>query len=215
MKKINPNQIESEQLIERIEDAKEWLEKAKEYYQQANPTHAEMTLNLAQAEVRHAWELSRERYVSNKQITIPKRKFNHFTAVAASVLVFFGLIFGYRQGDFNQYLAGIFKTAEKSVSVDSGSKLATTKINQNVLEVDISREAQERTENSVEPVSRPVKNDETIEAQDYATIAGEPKQERPDSENIQNTVRIRQASQFAIDEDALTREASRSLRNGK
>lgn len=215
MKRINPNQIESEQLIERIEDAKVWLDKAKEYYQQANPTHAEITLNLAQAEVKHAWELSRERYVSNKQITIPKRKFNHLTAVAASILVFSGLIFGYRQGDFNQYLAGIFKPSEKSISVDSGSKLATTKINQNVLEVDISSEVQERSENSVEPVSRPVKNDDTLETQDSSTIAGGRKQERSDSENLQNTVRIRQASQFAIDEDALTREASRSLRNGK
>lgn len=215
MKRINSDQIESEQLIERIEDAKVWLDKAKEYYQQANPTRGEITLNLAQAEVKHAWELSRERYVSNKQITIPKRKFNHLAAVAASILVFISLIFGYRQGDLNQYLAGIFKPIEKSVSVDSDSKLAATKITQNVLEVDISRGVQERSENSIEPVSLPVKNDDTLETQESSVIAGGSKQERSDSNNLQNTVRIRQASQFAIDEDALTREASRSLRNGK
>ncbi len=213
VEKFGHNQLEAEKLMGHIEDAKDWLDKAKEYYNQANPTHAEMTLNLAQAEVKYAWELSRERYVTKKQTTIPKRKFNHLIAVAACVLVFFGLIFGYRQGEINKHLAINFKPAEKDVPVDSGSKLVTAKINQKDLDVDFSNEIQGEPENSIEPVSRPTKSDETDEPQDSSTNAGDTK--RSDPKGIQNTVRIRQASQFAIDEDALTQEASRSLRNGK
>ena len=201
--KFNHNQLESEKLMEHIEDAKDWLDKAKEYYKQANPLHAEMTLNLAQAEVKHAWELSRERYVSKKQTTIPKRKFNHLITVAASLLVFLGVFFGYRQGDIDKYLAGLFKPVEKSVPADSGLGPATIKVNEKVVAQEISKEIQGGSEN------------EKAEPQDSATIAGDTRPERNGSESIRNTVRIRQASQFAIDEDALTQEASRSLRNGK
>lgn len=215
MEKFSHNQFESEKLMEHIEDAKDWLEKAKEYYKQANPTHAEMTLNLAQAEVKHAWELSRERYVSKKQTTILKRKSNHLITVAASILVFLGLFFGYRQGNINKYLAGLFKPAEKSVSVASGSKLAMTKVNQKAAEIQISEATQGEFEKTIEPVSQLAKNDETAEPQDSSTIAGETKLERTDLESVHNKVRMRQASQLGIDEDALTQEASRSLRNGK
>ncbi|MGE5604511.1 MAG: hypothetical protein ACM3YE_02335 [Bacteroidota bacterium] len=215
VEKLGHNQFRSEKLMEHIEDAKDWLDKAKEYYKQANPTHAEMTLNLAQAEVKHAWELSRERYVSKKKTTIPKRKFNHLIAVAASILVVLGIIFGYRQGEINKYLASIFIPVEENVFVDSGSKPAMTKNDQKVFEVENASKVQGELENPIEPVSRPAKSEETIEPQDSTTIAGDTKLKRSDSEGIQNTVRMRQASQFAIDEDALTQEASRSLRNGK
>lgn len=215
MEKFGHNQFESEKLIGHIEDAKDWLDKAREYYKQANPLHAEMTLNLAQAEVKHAWELSRERYVSKKQTTISKRKFNHLMAVAASFLIFLGLFFGYRQREINKYLAGLFNPAEKSVSIPLGSEPVTTEVNQKVAEVENSETTQGESEKSIEPVSRLAKNDEMAESQDSSAIAGETKLERADSENIQNKVRIRQASQFTIDEDALTQEASRSLRNGK
>lgn len=212
--KFNHNQLESEKLMEHIEDAKDWLDKAKEYYKQANPLHAEMTLNLAQAEVKHAWELSRERYVSKKQTTIPKRKFNHLIAVAASLLVFLGVFFGYRQGDIDKYLAGLFKPVEKSVPADSGLGPATIKVNEKVVAQETSKEIQGGSEKALEPVSKLAEN-EKAEPQDSATIAGDTRPERNGSESIRNTVRIRQASQFAIDEDALTQEASRSLRNGK
>lgn len=215
VEKFYKNQLESEKLIEHIEDAKGWLDKAREYYKQANPTHAEMTLNLAQAEVKHAWELSRGRCVSKKQTTISKRKFNNLIAVAASILVFFGLVFGFQKGNINQYLAGIFKPTEKNGSIGSGSKLAAAKINQKDLEVEPSKAVQSGSENLIEPVSRTAKTDEKTELQGSSTVAAETKRERSESDNIQNTVRVRQASQFAIDEDALTQEASHSLRNGK
>ncbi len=215
MEKFHHNQLDSQKIIDHLEDAKGWLDKAKEQYKQANPTHAEMTLNLAQAEVKHAWELSRERYVSKKQVTIPKRKFNHLIAVAASIAVFFGLVFGFRQENVNKYLASIFNPAAKNVAVDSGSKLAMVKINQKELEVAISKEAQRNSENSVEPVSRAAKNDSQPEPEDSSPVVADNKRERSDPESIQNSVRVRPVSQFAIDEDALTQEASHSLRNGK
>lgn len=201
--------------MEHIEDAKDWLDKAKEYYQQANPTHAEMILNLAQAEVRHAWELSRTRHVLKRETPIPKRKFNHFIAAAASILVLLSVIFGYRQKEINKYLASIFKPVAKNIYIDSRPKPAETKDTQTVLEVENADQVSGETENLIEPVSRPGESEGTIKPQDSAIIAGDAELKRSDSEDIQNTVRIRQVSQFAIDEDALTQEASRSLRNGK
>jgi hypothetical protein len=215
VEKFGHKQLESEKLMEHIEDAKDWLDKAKEYYRQANPIHAEMTLNLAGAEVKHAWELSRGTRVNNKQITIPKRKSSHLIAVAASILIFFGLIYGYLHGETDKHLANIFKPTEKDVFIDSGSKPATAKINQKDLDMEISKGIQGESERTIEPVSRPSINDETTEPQDSSTIAGDIKLKRADSESIQNSMRIRQTSQFAIDEEALTQEASRSLRNGK
>ena len=215
VEKLSHNQFKSEKLMEHIEDAKDWLDKAKEYYQQANPTHAEMILNLAQAEVRHAWELSRARYVLKEETLIPKRKFNYYIAAAASILVLLSVIFGYRQGGINKYVASIFNPATKNSYVDSGSKPAETEDAQTVLEVEGANQTRGESENLIEPVSHPVESERTIEPGDSATIAGDTKLKRSDSEGIQNTVRIRQVSQFAIDEDALTQEASRSLRNGK
>ncbi len=215
VEKFNNTKKESEKVIEHIEDAKRWLDKAGDYYKQANPVHAEMTLNLAQAEVKHAWELSRERYVSKKQTTVPKRQFNNLIAVAASILVFFGLAFGFQKGNLNKHLASIFKPAEKSVSIGPDSKLASAKVNQKGLEEEAPKTVQPGSDSSVEPVSDIAKTGEKTESQTSSTVAADIERERFESENTQNKVRVRQASQFAIDEDALTQEASRSLRNGK
>lgn len=215
MKNISMKQMESQKLIEHIEDAKGWLDKAKDYYRQANPVHAEMTLNLAQAEVKHAWELSRGRYVSNKQTTIVKRKFNHLITVAASILVFFGLLFGFQKGHFNRHLAGLFNQKEQNGFIGSDQKVKTLSVNndQKVFEVDSEKETQPELKNSIEPVSRVAETDEQNQL-DTAAVVAENSLERSKSENIQSQ-RPRQVSQFAIDEEALTREASHSLRNGK
>lgn len=214
MEKIINQQSESQKLIEHIEDAKGWLEKAKDYYKQANPTHAEMTLNLAQAEVKHAWELSRNRYVTNKQTNFSKHKFNNLIAVAASILVFFGLIFGLQKSEINKYLAGIIKPAVKNASIGSNPKLSVVKDNQKEAE-EGSFTIRPEFENSVEPVSSISKAEEQVQSEPAATIAVDTKPERSELESIQNQTRVRQVSQFAIDEEALTKEASHSLRNGK
>jgi hypothetical protein len=214
MKNISMKQLEPQKLIEHIEDAKGWLDKAKDYYRQSNPVHAEMTLNLAQAEVKHAWELSRGRYVSNKQTTFVKRKFNHLITVAASILVFFGLVFGFQKGHLNKHLAGIFNQKEQKVYIGSDQKSKTISVNddQKVLEVESVKEIQPELKNSIEPVSRVAETDEQNQLE--AAVVAENKLERSKPENIKSQ-RPRQVSQFAIDEEALTREASHSLRNGK
>lgn len=214
MDKIYNRQSESQELIEHIEDAKGWLEKAKDYYKQANPTHAEMILNLAQAEVKHAWELSRSRYVTNKQTSFSKHKINNLIAVAASILVFFGLIFGLQKSEINKYLASILKPTTKNVSIGSDPKLATVKLNQKESE-DGPAAIQPEFENSVEPVSNISKPEEQTQLQSAATVAVDSESERSEPENVQTQTRVRQVSQFAIDEEALTKEASHSLRNGK
>ena len=47
--------LDSEKLLDHIEEAKDWLDKAKDEYNKANPVRGGLILNLAQAEVRHAW----------------------------------------------------------------------------------------------------------------------------------------------------------------
>ncbi|NLW47525.1 MAG: hypothetical protein GXY86_09355 [Firmicutes bacterium] len=215
MNNISKKNLESQKLIEHIEDAKGWLDKAKEYYRQANPIHAEMTLNLAQAEVKHVWELSRGRYVSNKQTTFAKRKFNHLITVAASILVFFGLVFGIQKSHFPKYLAGLLNRNEEKVFIGSAPKTTSIAVNndQKVPEVDSSKAIQGELDDSVEPVSRVAETNEQNRL-GTAIVAVETQPERTKSENIQPQ-RVRQVSQFAIDEEALTKEASHSLRNGK
>ncbi|NLY75199.1 MAG: hypothetical protein GX075_07825 [Firmicutes bacterium] len=208
------SRFETEKLIEHIEDAKGWLDKASEYYKQANPVHAEMTLNLAQAEVKHVWELSRGRYVSKKQTSLPKRKFKNLVAVAASILVFFGLLFGFQRDNFHKYLTGVFERSEKKAILDSELKLAS---DNSQLNVDESAAVQKQPANSVKPVSHAAKDkiEPESEPDSSVAIAVETKQDRAKPENLQNPVRLRRASQFTIDEEALYIEASRSLRSGK
>lgn len=54
-------------LVENIDHAKNWLDKAKEEFNDSNSVRGELHLSLAQAEVKRAWELSREQCVSTLQ----------------------------------------------------------------------------------------------------------------------------------------------------
>ena len=54
---------QASQLIAHIEEAEDWLHKARAEFHQSNPIRGELILNLAQAEVKHAWELSRRQFV--------------------------------------------------------------------------------------------------------------------------------------------------------
>ena len=104
MEKIN-----SEKLIERIEEAKDWLDKAKDEYSKSNPARGGLILNLAQAEVKHAWELSHYQFVS-KSVQKPNRnrKLRYFIPVAASFVLLAGLVVGVRVGGL------LLPTSEKS-----------------------------------------------------------------------------------------------------
>lgn len=92
---------DSLKVVSHIEDAKNWLDEAKTEYLQNNRVRGELNLNLAQAEVKYAWELSRNQSViNNKQSyeqSFSRKQFKyHIPAVAASVVVLLGLgIVGY------------------------------------------------------------------------------------------------------------------------
>jgi hypothetical protein len=79
------------QVITHIEEAKNWLDEAKEEYTQSNSIRGDLNLNLAQAEVKCAWELSHNQNVNciNKPIqSQPTGRTNYYLpAVAASVLI--------------------------------------------------------------------------------------------------------------------------------
>ena len=59
----------SEKIIEHVQFAKGWLDRAEEEYSQEKILEAELTLSLAEAEVRHAWETSRGSPISETSRT--------------------------------------------------------------------------------------------------------------------------------------------------
>jgi hypothetical protein len=79
------------QVITHIEEAKNWLDEAKEEYIQSNSIRGNLNLNLAQAEVKCAWELSHNQNVNciNKPIqSQPTGRIKYYlSAVAVSVLI--------------------------------------------------------------------------------------------------------------------------------
>lgn len=85
----------SNQLLQYIEDAKTWLDKAEDEFNNANSTRGELILSLAQAEVKHAWELSRGQYVSSDEKKIPVRRMTLLIPMAAglSILLIGGGLF--------------------------------------------------------------------------------------------------------------------------
>jgi hypothetical protein len=89
------NKSESEKVLSHIDEAKNWLDAAKTKYSQSNRVGGELNLNLAQAEVKYAWELSRHQNVtSTVQINPPRRTIKYFPAAAACFLIFLGLTGG-------------------------------------------------------------------------------------------------------------------------
>ena len=109
----------SEKLIERIEDAKSWLDKAKDEYSKSNPTRGGLILNLAQAEVKYAWELSHHQFVSKSvQQLSRKSKSRYFIPVAASFALLTALVIGVRFG-------GVFLSTAEKTKPTSIAKLET------------------------------------------------------------------------------------------
>jgi hypothetical protein len=73
----------SNRLLQYIEDAKTWLNKAEKEFSDSNSVRGELILSLAQAEVKHAWELSRGQCVSSKEKKVPVRKMSLMIPMAA------------------------------------------------------------------------------------------------------------------------------------
>jgi hypothetical protein len=211
------DKLNSEKLIERIEEAKDWLDKAKDEYSNSNPARGGLILNLAQAEVKHAWELSHHQFVS-KDVQKPNRnrKFKYFIPVAASFVVLAGLAVGVRMGGM------LLPTSEKS----NPPRVAKAEIGQskNLKAAGLIKSQPNPvlvTEKAAEtniPATRP-SNQSNIKIPVIAKQSADIRTAMPlSSQNelavTQNKNTLKVVSQLAIDEEALTKEASHSLRNG-
>jgi hypothetical protein len=210
-------QLNTEKLIERIEEAKGWLNKAQTEYSNSNPVRGGLILNLAQAEVKHAWELSHQQFVSQN---VPQQKRNlklkYIIPIAASLTLISGLLVGAR-------VAGLFSTTAKSKIPEVASSKAETlnKSTHNVAvtlqpsPAAVTPEALETAALTASPTSIPntklppeiKKGEVSLRKTDVLSHGG--------TNIIQDKPAIKAVSTLAIDEEALTKEASHSLRVGK
>ncbi|TCL62206.1 hypothetical protein EDC14_102757 [Hydrogenispora ethanolica] len=250
-----------EVLIEHIEEAKDWLDKAKSEYIQANPVRGEMILNLAQAEVKHAWELSRHRTVNSNIVTKEQKRTvsshnnNYWLPVAASIIVLVGIIFSTKLVRINYESrnlatlptptgtvpkAPVENVLSKGIVDQVPHQLSVPKREvpkQIVSENDVSKESksvilkpetkqhltvaeteQSLPQVSVEPETKTKTFPIEIEVKKSESIAvseTKPRENLNRPVAVTNQPRLQPAVQLSIDEEALTREASHSLRNGK
>ncbi len=216
----------ADKLIDKIENAKDWLEKAKDEYKNSNPERAGLILNLAQAEVKHAWELSHEQSVS-KTVTPFQRKparrsnLKYIIPIAASLVLVAGLGVGAR-------LSGLFSPALKSKNLSLAQQMKPGAIlpNQEIatvgktppsvaeLKTTDQDDAVAQTELAAgnPPVAQPVEDTKLHNKQvRYADSMAE----RAKTSVVDSKPALKAVSRLSIDEDALTKEASHSLRIGK
>lgn len=213
---------DNRKLIDYIDGAKDWLDKAKTEYNQANPVGGELILNLAQAEIKYAWELSRSNYVSESMKPVRKRerKFNLILPVAASFLVLLGFGWWLTAG-LHTLKAGPVLTENS----DSGFKeKATDMIRKNTVKVERNSPVADKPINQLALGNKPeLEKTESL----TSVTAGPPDGNKPlrGNTNFSGQTRIKEnpigqsnlqpVSKLVIDEEALTKEASHSLRNGK
>jgi hypothetical protein len=217
----------ADKLIDRIEDAKDWLEKAKVEYKNSNPERGGLILNLAQAEVKHAWELSREQYVSNTVTQLnhePKHhsKLKYIIPVAASLVLVTSLGVGVR-------LSGIFSPALKSKAVPQVSQtnhkatLRNEKI-ETVSQTSSSASLTGLTQHGNDVVTQTNPTPSRMPVVQSVTNMNSTNKQLRYADSVLNRTEtnitdskpvLKAVSKLSIDEDALTKEASHSLRIGK
>jgi len=213
----------NDKLIDYIDGAKDWLDKAKTEYSQANPIGGELKLNLAQAEIKYAWELSRSNYVSNTIQRIPERKIQLWLPAAAALVIFCGVGVWLGTGGFHIKTSTIahhshpatpptvaLKNGTSNVTLDTQSSTHTA--GDIVLDKTgplVESEPSKVDSKPVVDLKIPERNSNQI---GNTVVASQNRiKENPSVQpNLQPVV-----SKLAIDEDALTKEASHSLRNGK
>jgi hypothetical protein len=254
------------QVITHIEEAKNWLDEAKEEYIQSNGIRGDLNLNLAQAEVKCAWELSRNQNVKHIIQPVPNqpagRSNYYLPAAAVSVLILSFLCAGLYLG------TGMLKPkpAAKADNIKpirlTPVQIAALDLPENQAVADDSARAIERSKSVsnqpqnvpkekldlpvIERNPKPKPSPRVIAAAEPKAIPAIPeKSSAPVSRNHNNVKAIAQVSAaepavipevksepeqsrdaaqihtkpvlvpLLIDEEALTKEASYSLRNGK
>ncbi len=214
---------DSRKLLDHIDEAKDWLDKAKDEYNQANPIGGELILNLAGAEVKYAWELSHSRCVVNQKKLSSNRKFKIILPVAASIIVLFGLVFWLKSGGFyndeGSRLTSVKKdkpvvlqeiSINKKNKINSNQNIVTTNNNQTLVAADKSL-----VDAPLKTKSQTVNHSSDVERNSGKNRNTAPANQRRVSGQTSVQPNIQPVAQFSIDEEALTKEASRSLRNGK
>ena len=211
--------FDSEKLIERIEEAKDWLEKAKDEYSKSNPVRGGIILNLAQAEVKHAWELSHHQFVSKSvQRATSKNYIKYWIPVAASIVLFIGLFVGVQAGKkgIAPELISVKDSSGKITGINHIERVDDKAVNENypseVLNLNSAvKISEEQSEKAKKEDIQLVANESMNSTKKQAETQPEHKKQ----EVISVKSSIKPVSQFSFDEEALTKEASHSLRNGK
>lgn len=249
------NDLNSRRVIAHIDEAQNWLDKAKDEYTESNPLQGDLHLNLAQAEVRYAWELSYRGSVlkrkgrDSKPETSGVKRWNYYLVPVAAVLLVavLGGVFGlYRmskagpEGILEQVANGqsgerdMFPSdrsegmvAEKTAA--AGKSMVSVEGKQKKLapaphqaELDLLPTLADASDESLDLLgSLPKTNDGNVPVKSHPNGGGKMAVSSIILENEsrarRNPVRNQPVSAAGLifDEEALTREATRSLRLGK
>lgn len=215
--------IESQKLIEHIEEAKDWLDQAKDEYNSANPIRGGLILNLAQAEVKHAWELSHHQFVS-KSINKPAQRRNwiYLIPIAASLVLFTSLVVGVRVGGnliafkslpFIAKASIISKENFRPTSLDK-SNLSLKNSLQDRVQVAKETLVSNNSVSQIGSLDRIGAQVASIKATSSIRITGSQLEHSGQESAVRQPV-LKPVFKLSIDEEDLTKEASHSLRNGK
>lgn len=211
MRQFDPNK-----LMVHIEDAKAWLNQASDEYRQANPARGELILNIAQAEVKHAWELSHQQFVTKEEVSLKARRPNRIWLAAAAVMVVAlllvaGIPLGTMIAKHNS--APQPKIAQQPAIQPETSIVANPVIPAIPDPVKVPANkviAVKPVVNNNQPVTTP---EERQPAPAVAVTTNTNHTERNSDQPV--TPRTQPAARITIDEDDLAKEASRTLRSGK
>lgn len=219
------SQLDPKQMVTHLDEAKNWIDKAKEEYVESNAIRGDLNLNLAQAEMKYAWELSRGVNVSKSDVAASDKfqQIKRLLPVAAAfILVVMGVVFSL-QGRIpaNQQLAADIRkdiplavVETDDVNPEQASKIKSVK-SLPIVAADAS--TQQRLKDEVVSGSIPgqgtVAVTESVISKKRAAIE-EGKTEK--TIDVLNTpTREQPVSVMIIDEEELVREAYKSLRFGK
>jgi hypothetical protein len=209
-------QFDPTQLIVHIEDAKAWLNQAGDEYRQENPARGELILNIAQAEVKHAWELSHQQFVTKGQARVTARHPNRFWLAAAAILV--GVLLLVVSIPLGSMIAKHSPVSQPKVALQPTTQLKTmvvtnpgVPVNPNGLEIPTTKiiAAVKPVVKISQPTTAPEERQPApvvVTTVDTAHTERNPDQPAP---------RTQPAARITIDEDDLAKEASRTLRSGK
>lgn len=219
------SQLDPKQMVTHLDEAKNWIDKAKEEYVESNAIRGDLNLNLAQAEMKYAWELSRGVNVSKSDVAASDKfqQIKRLLPVAAAfILVVMGVVFSL-QGRIpaNQQLAADIRkdiplavVETDDVNPEQASKIKSVK-SLPIVAADAS--TQQRLKDEV--ISGSIPGQGTVAVTESVISKKRAAIEEGKTEKIIDVLntptREQPVSVMIIDEEELVREAYKSLRFGK